>query len=114
MIARERSRPDGIDGVQLVSLQKGEGYEQLGDLGGHLPIIDLNKEATRGVLLGFDLWLGLGTLATWLVVAAIFRLSSLAALVASVAALAICMRLRSAVRGLARISRRSGRTPIRC
>jgi glycerol-3-phosphate acyltransferase PlsY len=36
-----------------------------------------------GVLLGFDLWLGLGTLVTWIVIAAFFRISSLAALVAA-------------------------------
>ncbi len=39
-----------------------------------------------GVLLGFDLWLGLGVLATWVVVAAAFRYSSLAAVVAAVLA----------------------------
>lgn len=37
-----------------------------------------------GVLLGVNLWLGLATLATWLIVAYAFRYSSLAALVASV------------------------------
>ncbi|HEX2530832.1 MAG TPA: glycerol-3-phosphate 1-O-acyltransferase PlsY [Burkholderiaceae bacterium] len=37
-----------------------------------------------GVLLALNLWLGLATLATWLVVAYAFRYSSLAALVASV------------------------------
>ena len=37
-----------------------------------------------GVLLGLDPWLGLATLATWLVVAYAFRYSSLAALVAAV------------------------------
>lgn len=37
-----------------------------------------------GVLLGLDLWLGLGTLATWLVIAFAFRYSSLAALIAAV------------------------------
>lgn len=36
-----------------------------------------------GVLLGFDLWIGLGTIATWAVIAAFFRFSSLASLVAS-------------------------------
>ena len=36
-----------------------------------------------GVLLGFDLWLGLGTLATWLAMFAFFRVSSLSALVAA-------------------------------
>jgi glycerol-3-phosphate acyltransferase PlsY len=39
-----------------------------------------------GVLFGFNVWLALGTLATWLVVAAIFRISSLAALVAALMA----------------------------
>ena len=38
-----------------------------------------------GVLLAFDVWLGLAGLATWLLVAAVFRLSSLAALGAAVA-----------------------------
>jgi glycerol-3-phosphate acyltransferase PlsY len=37
-----------------------------------------------GALLGFDLWLGLGTLATWIAIFAFFRVSSLAALVASI------------------------------
>jgi glycerol-3-phosphate acyltransferase PlsY len=36
-----------------------------------------------GVLLAFNLWLGLATLASWLAVFAFFRISSLAALVAS-------------------------------
>ena len=37
-----------------------------------------------GVLLGYDVWLGAGTLATWLIMAVFFRMSSLAALVAAV------------------------------
>jgi glycerol-3-phosphate acyltransferase PlsY len=37
-----------------------------------------------GVLLGLNAWLGLATLATWLIIAYAFRYSSLAALVASV------------------------------
>jgi glycerol-3-phosphate acyltransferase PlsY len=37
-----------------------------------------------GVLLGLNIWLGLATLATWLIVAYAFRYSSLAALVAAV------------------------------
>ena len=37
-----------------------------------------------GVLLGIHPWLGLATLATWLVIAAFFRYSSLAALVSAV------------------------------
>ena len=37
-----------------------------------------------GVLLGINLWLGLATLVTWLVIAYAFRYSSLAALVASI------------------------------
>jgi glycerol-3-phosphate acyltransferase PlsY len=36
-----------------------------------------------GALLGLDLWLGLGTLATWISIFAFFRISSLAALVAA-------------------------------
>ena len=39
-----------------------------------------------GVLLAFDPFLGLATLATWLIVAVVFRYSSLAALAAAVAA----------------------------
>lgn len=37
-----------------------------------------------GVLLGYGWWLGAGTLATWLVIAVFFRISSFAALVAAV------------------------------
>ena len=36
-----------------------------------------------GVLLGLDAWLGLGTIITWIVIAAFFRYSSLASLVAA-------------------------------
>lgn len=39
-----------------------------------------------GVLLALNVWLGLGALATWLLVAALFRLSSLAALTAATGA----------------------------
>jgi glycerol-3-phosphate acyltransferase PlsY len=37
-----------------------------------------------GVLFGFDVWLGLGSLATWIVIAVCFRYASLASLVAAV------------------------------
>ena len=37
-----------------------------------------------GVLLAYDIWLGAGTLATWLIIAVFFRISSLAALVAAI------------------------------
>lgn len=37
-----------------------------------------------GVLLGYNLWLGAGTLATWLMIAVFFRISSFAAIVAAV------------------------------
>ena len=37
-----------------------------------------------GVLLGYDLWLGAGTLATWAMIAVFFRISSFAAIVAAV------------------------------
>lgn len=37
-----------------------------------------------GALLGFDLWLGLGTVATWAAIFGFFRVSSLAALVSAV------------------------------
>src|SRR5205807_10068125 len=36
-----------------------------------------------GVLFGFDVWLGLGSLAIWIVIAVFFRYSSLASLVAA-------------------------------
>src|SRR3954471_14085142 len=36
-----------------------------------------------GVLFGYDLWLGLGTLATWIIIAVFFRYSSLAAVIAA-------------------------------
>jgi glycerol-3-phosphate acyltransferase PlsY len=36
-----------------------------------------------GVLFGFNLWLGLGALATWIVIAVFFRYSSLASLIAA-------------------------------
>lgn len=39
-----------------------------------------------GVLLALNVWMGLGALATWLLVAALFRLSSLAALIAAAGA----------------------------
>jgi len=37
-----------------------------------------------GALLALNLWLGLGTLATWIMIAVFFRISSLAALIAAV------------------------------
>src|SRR5688572_10022062 len=37
-----------------------------------------------GVLFGFDLWLGVATVATWIVIAVFFRYSSLASLLAAV------------------------------
>jgi glycerol-3-phosphate acyltransferase PlsY len=37
-----------------------------------------------GVLLGFNIWLGLATVATWIAIAVFFRYSSLAALIAAV------------------------------
>jgi len=39
-----------------------------------------------GILLALDLWLGLGVLATWIAAAAVWRISSLSALLAAVAA----------------------------
>jgi acyl phosphate:glycerol-3-phosphate acyltransferase len=39
-----------------------------------------------GVLFGFNAWLGLAALATWIVVAALFRYSSLASLIAAIGA----------------------------
>ncbi len=46
-----------------------------------------------GVVLAFGGWLGLAVLGTWLVVAAVFRYSSLAALVAAIAAPTYAMLL---------------------
>ena len=37
-----------------------------------------------GVLLGYDLWMGGGTFATWLIIAVFFRISSFASIVAAV------------------------------
>jgi glycerol-3-phosphate acyltransferase PlsY len=36
-----------------------------------------------GALFGFSVWLGVGTLATWIIIAAFFRISSLAALISA-------------------------------
>ena len=41
---------------------------------------------SAGVLLTLNVWLGVGAIATWLIIAAFFRISSLAALVAATAA----------------------------
>lgn len=46
-----------------------------------------------GVLTGFSLWLGIATLTTWIVIALIFRFSSLAALISAVFAPAYCVFL---------------------
>ena len=46
-----------------------------------------------GVLLGLNLWLGGGVLATWVIIAFFFRISSLAALIAAVSAPAYCFLL---------------------
>ena len=46
-----------------------------------------------GVLLALNVWLGLAVLATWILVAMVFRLSSLAALLAAVSAPTFCMAL---------------------
>ncbi|MBL8522103.1 MAG: glycerol-3-phosphate 1-O-acyltransferase PlsY [Betaproteobacteria bacterium] len=46
-----------------------------------------------GILLAINLWLGLATLATWLIIAVFFRYSSLAAIVASVFAPVYCFFL---------------------
>ena len=43
-----------------------------------------------GVLVGFNVWLGVATVATWIVVAVFFRISSLAALVAALFAPLYC------------------------
>ena len=46
-----------------------------------------------GALLGMNAWLGLGTIATWLTIAAFFRISSLAALAAALFAPAFALLL---------------------
>jgi glycerol-3-phosphate acyltransferase PlsY len=46
-----------------------------------------------GILLAINLWLGLATLATWIIIAVFFRYSSLAAIVASVFAPVYCFFL---------------------
>lgn len=46
-----------------------------------------------GILLALNMWLGLATLATWLIIAVFFRYSSLAAIVASVFAPLYCFYL---------------------
>jgi len=46
-----------------------------------------------GVLLALNVWLGLAALATWLAVALVFRLSSLAALMAAISAPAYALAL---------------------
>ena len=64
----------------------------LGVFLGHLfPVLHRFKggkgvATAAGLLLGLDLWLGLGTIAIWVVFAALFRYSSLAALAAALAA----------------------------
>ncbi len=46
-----------------------------------------------GVLLGLNVWLAADTIATWLVIALFFRISSLAALIAAVSAAFFCYML---------------------
>ncbi len=46
-----------------------------------------------GVLLGLNLWIGLGAAATWAVIAFFLRISSLAALIAAVSAPVYCVML---------------------
>jgi len=46
-----------------------------------------------GALFGFSVWLGIGTLATWITIAAFFRISSLAALISAIFAPAFTLIL---------------------
>jgi glycerol-3-phosphate acyltransferase PlsY len=46
-----------------------------------------------GVLLGLDIWIGLGAAATWALIALFFRISSLAALIAGISAPFYCFLL---------------------
>ena len=79
----------------------------LGVFLGHLfPVLHRFKggkgvATAAGVLVGLDLWLGLGTIAIWVVFAALFRYSSLAALAAALAAPCLAWALDLAIPAIA-------------
>jgi glycerol-3-phosphate acyltransferase PlsY len=81
-----RFAPHDADGLRLVALIA------LAVFIGHLFPIFLKFKGGKGVatalgvLLALSGWMGLGVLVTWLLVAVVFRYSSLAALVAAIAA----------------------------
>ena len=76
-------KPYGLEGGTMA-------LAGLGAFLGHLWPVFFRFEGGKGVatalgvLLGFSGWLGLATLLTWIIIAAFFRYSSLASLVASV------------------------------
>ena len=79
----------GRFGITGDALAWGPGLAGLGAFIGHLwPVYfrfrgGKGVATAAGVLLGLNPWLGLATLATWIIIAAFFRYSSLASLVAA-------------------------------
>jgi len=86
VFAAMRFAPHDAQGVWLVALVA------LAVFLGHLFPVFLRFKGGKGVatalgvLLALNVWVGLGALATWLVIALVFRLSSLSALVAATGA----------------------------
>ena len=86
LVASELARRYGLGGD---ALEASAGLAGLGAFLGHLwPVYFRFKggkgvATAAGVLLGLNPWLGLATIATWLIIVAFFRYSSLASLVAA-------------------------------